>query len=76
MGRCELGHLRGDAVVDVPLPPEWRDQVAPDALPPERRPSHDPSWASVALQTEEDVQHALALLRGNYEANANRAVDA
>jgi hypothetical protein len=50
-GRRELGHLHGDAVVDVPLAAE-----------------RDSDWVTVQLATEDGVQQALALLRGNYEA--------
>jgi RNA polymerase sigma-70 factor (ECF subfamily) len=71
---CELGHLHGDAVVDVPLSPKLRDQDIKHAVAPERQPSHDPAWVTVALDGEEDVQQALELLRGNYErAHANRS---
>jgi len=54
VGSRELGHLHGDAVADVPLAPEHQ-----------RR--HDPEWVAIPLDTEERVQQALALLRGNYE---------
>jgi RNA polymerase sigma factor (sigma-70 family) len=64
VGRRELGHLHGDAVVDVPLPPKLVDQ--PEAAPElERR--DEPGWIAVPLESEEAVQHALALLRANYE---------
>jgi hypothetical protein len=63
--RLELGHLHGDAVADVPLPPELRDQPLPGGPALERR--HDPGWVTVSLDTEEGAQHALALLRGNDE---------
>jgi RNA polymerase sigma-70 factor (ECF subfamily) len=65
VGRRELGHLHGDVVADVPLPPELRDQLLQGGPTLERR--HDPGWVTVSLDTEEGAQHALALLRGNYE---------
>jgi RNA polymerase sigma-70 factor (ECF subfamily) len=64
VGGRELGHLHGDAVADVPLPPElqrWQER----------------GWASVPLETQEDATQALKLLRGNYErAMADTDVDA
>jgi RNA polymerase sigma-70 factor, ECF subfamily len=67
VGRRELGHLHGDLVADVPVPTELLGQPAHDevALQPQRR--HDPGWTRVPLETEEGIQQALALLRGNYE---------
>jgi RNA polymerase sigma-70 factor (ECF subfamily) len=77
VGRRELGHLHGDAVVDVPVPPKLSDQLVKDAVAPEHQGLQDPGWASVPLETEQKVQQALALLRANYErANANIATDA
>ena len=52
VGGRELGHLHGDAVADVPL------AVASEG---------DSGWERIPLETEESVQQALALLRGNYE---------
>jgi hypothetical protein len=67
VGRRELGHLHGEAVVDVPISAKLRDQLAKDAVAPQDQRRQDPGWATVPLETDEDVQHALALLRSNYE---------
>ena len=67
VGRRELGHLHGDAVADVPLAPRLRDRVVKDGVAPEHQSRHDSGWVTVPLETEEGVQQALALLRGNYE---------
>jgi RNA polymerase sigma-70 factor (ECF subfamily) len=67
VGRRELGHLHGDLVADVPLPPKLHDQLAQDGVALEHQRRHDPGWVTVPLETEEGVQQALALLRGNYE---------
>ena len=62
VGQLELGHLHGDAVADVPLSPRPADQIETgEAL------ERDSGWARVALETEDGVQRALALLRSNYE---------
>jgi Family of unknown function (DUF5519) len=70
VGRRELGHLRGDAVADVPLPPQLPDQLAKDEVALKYQRRRDPGWVSVPLETEEGVQHALALMRGNLERAA------
>jgi hypothetical protein len=68
VGRRELGHLHGDAVADVPLAPNLQDQLVKDGVGLER----DSGWVTVPLETEEGVQQALALLRGNYERGKPR----
>ena len=57
VGSRELGHLHGDAFADVPLV----------GVSPEDERQRDPGWVTIPLETEEGVQHALALLRTNYE---------
>jgi RNA polymerase sigma-70 factor (ECF subfamily) len=64
VGQRELGHLHGDVVADVPLPRGLRDQVINEQV---ALVHHEGGWASVPLETEEGVQHALALLRFNYD---------
>jgi RNA polymerase sigma-70 factor (ECF subfamily) len=63
VGDHELGHLHGDVVADVPVP----SQLVPDGVARERRLGDDSGWVRIPLETEEDVQQALALLRGTYE---------
>jgi hypothetical protein len=63
VGRRELGHLHGDAVADVPLPPEPAAPSVDDAAAGER----DSGWVRIPLDTEEGVQQTLALLHSNYE---------
>jgi RNA polymerase sigma factor (sigma-70 family) len=77
VGRRELGHLHGDAVADVPLAPMLHNQRVKDTVERGHQSRQDSGWVSVALETEEDVQQALKLLRGNYQrANASTAFDA
>jgi hypothetical protein len=67
VGRRELGHLHGDAVADVPLAAARRGQLVEDGAAPDRQPQDDSAWVTIPLETEDGVQQALALLRGNYE---------
>ena len=63
LGRLELGHLHGDAVADVPLPPQPPEQDRPTL---EDQPRHNPGWITIQLDTEQGTQRALTLLRANY----------
>jgi hypothetical protein len=67
VGQRELGHLHGDAVADVPLPPKLQAQLLKDGAAPEHLLRHDSGWVTVPLDTEEGVQQALVLLRSNYD---------
>ncbi len=67
VGGREVGHLHGDAVADVPLAPELRDQLLADETTHEHQWRHESGWVRVLLETEEGVQQALALLRGSYD---------
>ncbi len=67
VGRRELGHLHGDAVADVPIPPKLLDQLVKDGVALEHQRRHDAGWVTVPLETEAGAQQALSLLRTNYE---------
>jgi hypothetical protein len=75
-GEHELGHLHGDAVADVPLPPELQDQLVNEAVAPEHQRRQAAGWATVTLETEAAVQEALRLLRSNYERATGRVAGA
>ena len=68
VGRREIGHLHGDRVAHFGFPPqvgaELRAQgrVGPHPVAP-----HKPAWAARALETEDDVEDVIALLRLNYD---------
>jgi hypothetical protein len=68
LGRRELGHLHGDRSLHIGFPRatwhELHDQGRIDYHPvfPGR-----PGYAARALETDEDVEDAIALLRINYD---------
>ncbi len=72
VGRHELGHVHGDAVADLPLPPNLGEQLRKDGVEAE----HDDSgWVTIPLETEERGQRVVALLRDSYvRAQARRGV--
>ena len=67
VGGREIGHLHGEQLVDLLLPKAKRD----DAVNVGKAKAHhilpDSGWVSIYLNTEEDVAHAIELLRFNYE---------
>lgn len=67
LGKRELGHIHGDALVDIPFPLHVRDEVVASGLA--RLHHHVPQsgWVSVYLRAPQDVANALALLRRSYE---------
>jgi hypothetical protein len=63
LGKRELGHLHGDALVDLPFPRRVRDELVAQGR---ARPHHvlpDSGWISFWIESPGDVEHAIALLR-------------
>lgn len=72
LGRREIGHVHGDALVDIPFPTKVRDEVVAAGL---ARPHHvlpDSGWVSLFLRQAADVEQAVALLRRSYEIALNQ----
>jgi hypothetical protein len=67
LGRRELGHLHGDALVDLPFPRKVRDELVAQGR---ARPHHvlpDSGWVSFWIESPDDVERAIWLLRLAYE---------
>jgi luciferase-like monooxygenase len=67
LGRRELGHLHGDALVDLPFPRRVRDELVAQGR---ARPHHvlpDSGWVSFWIESPDDVEQAIWLLRLAYE---------
>ncbi|HEY5903843.1 MAG TPA: luciferase family protein [Anaerolineales bacterium] len=67
LGTREIGHIHGDALVDIPFPKKMRDEIVSAG---EAEPHHvlpDTGWVSFYLREPADVERALALLRRSYE---------
>jgi hypothetical protein len=67
VGRRELGHVHGDALVDIPFPTKVRDEIvaARQAEPHHILP--DSGWVSLFLRVPADVDRAIELLRRSYD---------
>ena len=67
LGKRELGHIHGDALVDIPFPKAVRNEVvaAGQAEPHHILPNS--GWVSLFLKSDEDVERAIALLERSLE---------
>jgi hypothetical protein len=72
----EIGHLHGDRAAHFGFPKEvgaeLREQgrVGPHPVAP-----HKPAWAARAIETQEDVDDVIALIRLNYDRVTARSTD-
>ncbi len=67
LGRREIGHVHGDALVDIPFPKRVRDEIVAAG---EAKPHHilpQTGWVSLYLRSEADTETAIRLLRRSYE---------
>lgn len=67
LGKRELGHIHGDALVDIPFPKTVRDEIVAAG---QAEPHHilpDSGWISLFLRTDEDVDRAISLLERSFQ---------
>jgi len=67
VGRREIGHLHGGHLVDLPFPMKIHDELIAAGRAQVHHVLPDSGWVSFPIKTEEDVNHAIELLRLNYE---------
>lgn len=70
LGNRELGHIHGDALVDIPFPRAVRDELVEAR---QAEPHHiipDSGWVSVFLRTNEDVDRVIQLLERSFQLAA------
>lgn len=63
LGKRELGHIHGDALVDIPFPKSVRDEIVASG---QAEPHHilpNSGWISLFLRRAEDVETAIRLLK-------------
>lgn len=74
LGRRELGHIHGDALVDIPFPRRVRDEVVAAGFARAHHILPDSGWVSLPIQNQADVSTAIKLLQRSYDlAKAQRA---
>jgi hypothetical protein len=67
LGKRELGHIHGDALVDIPFPKTIRNEIVAAG---EAEPHHilpNSGWVSIFLRREIDVDRAIALLERSFQ---------
>lgn len=66
-GTREFGHIHGDHLVDIPFPKKVRDEIVQAGLAKPHHVLPQTGWVSFYLQTDEDIEKAIALLHRSYE---------
>lgn len=66
IGAAEIGHIHTGGVVDIPFPRAIRDALLADGLAEEHRWVPDSGWTTFRIGSEEDLKHALWLMRLSY----------
>ena len=72
IGKREIGHIHGDALVDIPFPKKVRDEIVAAG---EAQPHHilpETGWVSFYLREERDVEKAIMLFHRSYEIALNQ----
>jgi predicted DNA-binding protein (MmcQ/YjbR family) len=68
VGRRELGHLHGDSIADLPLRPEVAQELISSGKARDHRYTPpDSGWVTIELDTEEDADRVVELMRSSYE---------
>ncbi len=67
MGKRELGHVHGDALVDIPFPTKVRDEIVASGQAEPHHVLPDSGWVSLFLREPADVHRAIELLRRSYD---------
>ena len=67
LGKRELGHIHGDALVDIPFPKKVRDEIIAAGRAEAHHILPESGWVSFYLNKPADLDHALALFKQSYE---------
>ena len=67
LGRHELGHLHGETVADLPLAPQFREQLIATGRVSAAEIAADSSWLSRSVSSPQDVAAVVELFRMSYE---------
>jgi hypothetical protein len=63
---AEIGHVHLNGVVDIPFPRAIRDVLLEEGLAQEHRWVPNSGWVTFRLRNEDDLKHALSLMRMSY----------
>ena len=65
-GSAEVGHVHTNGLVDIPFPRSIRDALLTDGLAAEHRWVPNSGWITFYIRSEEDLNHAVWLMRLSY----------
>jgi hypothetical protein len=65
-GSAEVGHVHAGGIVDIPFPRSVRDALLAEGLAEEHRWVPNSGWVTFHVRSEEDLSHALWLMRLSY----------
>jgi Family of unknown function (DUF5519) len=65
-GSAEVGHIHTGGIVDIPFPRSVRDALLGDGLAEEHRWVPNSGWITFQVRSNEDVKHAVWLMRLSY----------
>jgi len=71
LGRREIGHLHGDALVDIPFPKKVRNDLVAAGRAEPHHILPDSGWVSIFLRQASDVDRAIDPLRLSFEITNN-----
>jgi len=63
---AEVGHVHTNGIVDIPFPCSVRDALLEDRLAEEHHWVPNSGWITFQMRTEEDLSHAVWLMRLSY----------
>ena len=65
-GSAEVGHVHPGGIVDIPFPRSIRDALLEEGLAKEHRWVPNSGWVTFRVHGEQDLKHALWLMRLSY----------
>jgi hypothetical protein len=66
LGSAELGHMHQGGIVDIPFPRPLRNALVAEGLAQKHHWIPDSGWITFQVRTEDDLQHAVWLMRLSY----------
>ena len=72
-GSAEVGHVHPGGTVDIPFPRSVRDALLAEGLAEEHRWVPNSGWITFHVRGEDDLQHAVWLMRLSYLRYALKA---
>jgi hypothetical protein len=66
VGSAEAGHVHTGGVLDIPFPRSVRDALLTEGLAEEHRWVPNSGWITFRVRSDEDLKHALWLMRLSY----------